>query len=153
MSFNEVTLIGRLGADPEIKSLQSGKQVANMRLATSEKWRDKNSGERKEKTEWHQVVIWNENLVGIAEQYLRKGAQIAVKGKLQTREWEKNGEKRYTTEVVLQGFDCKLVMLGGKNDAGGGRDDDDDGFGRGAPSRSSGSRRPMNDDLDDSIPF
>lgn len=157
--LNEVRLIGRLGADPEIKNLQSGKQVANMRIATTEKWRDKNSGERKEKTEWTTVVCWNENLNGIIEQYVRKGSLVMVTGKLQTREWEKNGEKRYATEVVMQGYDCKLLMLGGKDDNGGGRSrrDDDDGFGGSdhAPSRSrsSGSAPRRNSDMDDDIPF
>lgn len=149
--LNKVQLIGRLGADPETKHLQSGAVVCNMRVATSEKWRDKSSGERKERTDWHSVVIWNENLAGIAEQYLRKGSQVYLEGKLQTREWEKNGEKRYSTEVVLTGFDCKLVMLDGRNggDAGEGRGGGGQSSG-GAPRRSAPSQRY---DMDDEIPF
>lgn len=158
--FNEVTLVGRLGTDPEIKRLQSGKVVANFRIAVSEKWRDKGTGERKEKTDWLPIVCWNENLTGIIEQYLRKGSQVLIKGKLQSREWEKNGEKRVAIEVVMQGFDCKLVMVGGKNDGGGSRrNGDDDAFARGAPDRagsSSGYRggsAGRNNDMDDDIPF
>lgn len=149
--LNEVKLIGRLGRDPEIKNLQSGKQVANFSIACSEKWKDKSTGERKEKTEWVNIVCWNENLNNIIEQYLRKGSLVFITGKLQTREWEKNGEKRFATEVVMQGFDCKLLMLDTKGDRQR-NNGDDDGFDRGAP-RSSGRQTARNEDLDDSIPF
>ena len=151
--LNEVRLIGRLGKDPEIRNLQGGKQVANFSVACSEKWRDKSTGERKEKTEWVQIVCWNENLNGIIEQYLRKGSLVYITGKLQTREWEKDGVKRYTTEVIMQGFDCKMLMLDtkGDRDRGGGSGDDD--FERGAPRSSGSSNRKIQDDLDDTIPF
>lgn len=150
MSLNKVTLIGRLGQDPEMKRTGSGNSFVNMSVATSESWRDKNSGERKEKTEWHRVVIWNEPLAKIADQYLRKGSQVYLEGKMQTRKWEKDGQDHFSTEVILQGFDAKLVMLGGKNDSGGDRDD--------GGSRSSGSSRGPargggRNDMDDEIPF
>lgn len=129
-SLNEVTLIGHLGADPEIRRTQDGRPIANMRIATTESWRDKNTGERKEKTEWHTVVIFNEGLCKVVEQYLKKGSKVYVKGALQTRKWQdQSGNDRYSTEVVLQ-FDGKLIMLGGKEgdsggDRGGSRRDDD----------------------------
>lgn len=110
-SVNRVTLIGNLGADPEIRRLQSGDPVVNLRIATSESWRDKNSGERKEKTEWHQVVIFNDGLAKVAEQYLKKGSKVYLEGALQTRKWEKDGIERYSTEVVLQKFRGELQML------------------------------------------
>lgn len=114
-SVNKVILIGRMGADPEIRSMNSGDKVASLRIATSERWRDKQSGERKEKTEWHQVVIWNEHLVKVAEQYLKKGARVYVEGQLQTRKWQdQQGQDRYSTEVVLQKFKGELQMLDGK---------------------------------------
>src|ERR1044072_7443678 len=112
-SVNKVILIGNLGADPEIRRTQDGKPIANLRLATSESWRDKNTGERKEKTEWHRVVIFNDGLTKIAEQYLKKGSKVYVEGQLQTRKWtDKDGHEKYSTEIVLQAFDAKLVMLG-----------------------------------------
>lgn len=119
--LNQVNIIGRLGADPEIRSLNSGDKVANMRVAVSESWRDKNTGERKEKTEWVSVVVFG-NLVGIIEQYVKKGSKLYLSGKLQTRKWQdQSGNDRYSTEVVLQGFDAKLVMLDSKSgDDGGG---------------------------------
>lgn len=110
-SVNKCILVGNLGADPEIRRLNDGSPVVNLRIATSESWRDKNSGERKEKTEWHQVVIFNDNLAKVAEQYLRKGMKVYVEGSLQTRKWEKDGIERYTTEIVLQKFRGELQML------------------------------------------
>lgn len=111
-SVNKVIMVGNLGADPEIRRTQDGKAIANLRLATSESWRDKSSGERREKTEWHRVVIFNENLSKIAEQYLKKGSKVYVEGQLQTRKWtDKDGQEKYSTEVVLQGFGGTLTML------------------------------------------
>jgi single-strand DNA-binding protein len=111
-SVNKVILVGNLGADPEIRRTQDGRPIANLRLATSETWRDKNTGERRERTEWHRVVIFSEGLAKVAEQYLTKGARIYVEGQLQTRKWQdQQGQDRWSTEVVLQGFNCQLVML------------------------------------------
>src|SRR6201987_1288691 len=125
-SVNKVILVGNLGKDPEIRTLNSGDRVANLRLATSETWRDRNSGERKERTEWHQVVIFNENLVKVAENYLKKGSTVYIEGALQTRKWtDQAGVEKYSTEVVLQKFRGELTMLGGRGDradAGGGDD-------------------------------
>ncbi|BEV44735.1 single-stranded DNA-binding protein [Afipia carboxidovorans] len=152
-SVNKVILVGNLGADPDIRRTQDGRAIANMSIATSETWRDKNSGERKEKTEWHRVVIFNEGLAKVAEQYLRKGAKVYVEGALQTRKWQdKDGRDKYTTEVVLQGFNATLTMLDGRNSRSG--DDDDDGFGeRQTGSRGSSGRSSRNDDMNDDIPF
>lgn len=161
--YNRVTLIGYLGRDPEVRALHSGGKVCSFRLATSETWRDKQTGERRERTEWHNVVIWTEGLVKIAEQYLRKGSCVLVEGQLETREWEKDGEKRYTTEVVLRGFNAVLKLMP-KGDGQGGGDRRDDGRGRRDGSqddrRSSGGgrndygrRAPDYSDHDDYIPF
>jgi single-strand DNA-binding protein len=162
-SVNKVILIGNLGRDPEIRNLQDGSRVANLSVATSESWRDKASGERKERTEWHRVAIFNEKLVEIAEKYLRKGSKIYVEGALQTRKWtDQSGQEKYTTEVVLQRFRGELTMLDGR--AGGGGDSPSDGDemgssggysgGGGGGGRSSGSRAPAGGgDLDDDIPF
>jgi len=117
-SLNKVMLIGNLGKDPEIRTLNSGDRVANLRIATSETWRDKASGERKEKTEWHQVVIFNDGLVKLAENYLRKGSTVYIEGSLQTRKYEQGGVEKYATEIVLQKFRGELTMLGGKPDGG-----------------------------------
>ncbi|MCX8570007.1 MULTISPECIES: single-stranded DNA-binding protein [Hyphomicrobiales] len=117
-SVNKVILVGNLGADPEIRRLNSGEPVVNLRIATSESWRDKNSGERKEKTEWHQVVIFNDNLAKVAEQYLKKGMKVYIEGQLQTRKWEKDGVERYTTEIVLQKFRGELQMLDARGQGG-----------------------------------
>ena len=116
-SLNKVLLIGRLGGDPEIKQMVNGKKVARFSLATSQSWKDKSTGEKKEKTEWHRIVIFNDGLVNVVAQYLKKGAQIYVEGQLSTRKWqdEKSGTERYSTEVVLQGYNSSLTMLGGKN--------------------------------------
>ena len=155
---NKVILVGNLGADPEVRQLPSGEPVVNLRVATSESWRDKNSGERKEKTEWHRVVIFNENLAKVAEKYLHKGSKVYLEGQLQTRKWtNKDGQEQYSTEVVLQKYRGELTMLGGKSD-GGGRSYDDDGSGSfqsraGSKRVSDGPRESFNQDLDDEIPF
>ncbi|OJU30578.1 MAG: single-stranded DNA-binding protein [Nitrobacter sp. 62-13] len=158
-SVNKVILIGNLGADPEIKRTQDGRPIANLRIATSESWRDRTSGERKEKTEWHRVVIFNEGLCKIAEQYLKKGAKVYIEGQLQTRKWtDQNGVEKYSTEVVLQNFNSTLTMLDGRNSGGGNFGSDDSGgdFGSGSP--SGGQRRAVaagarRGDMDDDIPF
>ena len=157
-SVNKVILIGNLGRDPEIRTLNSGDRVANLRIATSETWRDKASGERKEKTEWHSVVIFNENIVKVAENYLKKGSTVYIEGALQTRKWtDQQGVEKYSTEIVLQRFNGQLTMLGGRGDgggAGGGRSDDDgysSGFQTGGANKPSGPRE--NYDLNDDIPF
>jgi len=116
-SLNKVLLIGRLGQDPEIKQMVNGKNVARLSIATSQTWKDKNSGEKKEKTEWHRVVIFNEGLVNVVQQYLKKGSQVYLEGQLSTRKWrdEKTAQDKYSTEIILQGFNSTLTMLGGKN--------------------------------------
>ena len=120
-SLNKVMIIGNLGRDPEVRSFQNGGKVCNLRIATSETWKDKNTGERREKTEWHSVAIFQEGLVRIAEQYLKKGSTVYIEGKLQTRKWQdQSGQDRYSTEVVLQGFDGVMTMLGGRGDGGSG---------------------------------
>jgi single-strand DNA-binding protein len=160
-SVNKVILIGNLGADPEIRRTQDGRPIAKLRLATSESWRDKATGERKEKTEWHNVVIFNEGLCKIAEQYLKKGAKVYLEGALQTRKWQdqQSGQDRYTTEVVLQGFNSQLTML---DRAGGGGDfgrDESSGGDFGSPGPSAERKPAMasaggkSGDLDDEIPF
>lgn len=171
-SVNKVILIGNLGADPDIKRTQDGRPIANLSIATSESWRDKNSGERREKTEWHRVVIFNEGLCKIAENYLKKGSKVYIEGQLQTRKWtDQSGQDKYSTEVVLQGFNGNLTMLDGRNEGGGGGSGggggrggdyggggdfgggsssggDRGGFGGGSSSGGGSSR-----DLDDDIPF
>ena len=156
-SVNKVILVGNLGADPEIRSLNSGDRVANLRVATSETWRDRNSGERKEKTEWHRVVIFNDNLVKVAENYLRKGSKVYIEGALQTRKWQdQSGQEKFSTEVVLQKFRGELTMLDGRGE-GGGAERDEGGYGGGFSSgprqSSSGPREDFSADLDDEIPF
>lgn len=136
-SVNKVILIGNLGRDPEVRSFPNGGKVCNLRIATSETWRDRNSGERKERTEWHSVAIFNENLAKIAEQYLRKGSTVYIEGQLETRKWQdQSGADRYSTEIVLRPFRGELTLLGGRGDAGGsaGYDDrgEDGGYGGGA---------------------
>ncbi|CAL77754.1 Single-stranded DNA-binding protein controls activity of RecBCD nuclease [Bradyrhizobium sp. ORS 278] len=162
-SVNKVILVGNLGKDPEIRRTQDGRPIANLSIATSETWRDKNTGERKEKTEWHRVVIFNEGLCKVAEQYLKKGSTVYIEGALQTRKWtDQSGVEKYSTEVVLQGFNSTLTMLGGRGGGGGGNFADDMGggdFGMSSPSSSAPApRRPMaaasrNSDMDDDIPF
>jgi single-strand DNA-binding protein len=179
-SVNKVILVGNLGRDPESRTFSNGGKVVNLRIATSESWKDRNTGERKEKTEWHSVAIFNEGLANVAERYLRKGSKVYVEGQLQTRKWQdQKGEDRYSTEVVLQGFNSVLTMLDGPGDrqgggmggGGGGRSDDwgggGDSFAGNASSRGGGDRggdrggggRSNNDfggfpdDLDDDVPF
>ena len=119
-SVNKVILVGNLGADPEIRRTQDGRPIANFNVATSESWRDRNTGERREKTEWHRVVIFNEGLCKVVENYLKKGSKVYLEGQLQTRKWQdKEGQERYTTEVVLQGFNSSLTMLDGRGEGGG----------------------------------
>jgi single-strand DNA-binding protein len=161
-SVNKVILVGNLGKDPEIRRTQDGRPIANLSIATSETWRDKGTGERKEKTEWHRVVIFNEGLCKVAEQYLKKGAKVYIEGQLQTRKWtDQSGAEKYSTEVVLQGFNSNLTMLDGRSggssfggdDAGGGD------FGSASPSSAPPRRavaagaRSSNNDMDDDIPF
>jgi single-strand DNA-binding protein len=178
-SVNKVILIGNVGADPEIRRTQDGRPIANLRIATSETWRDRNSGERKEKTEWHTVVVFNEGLCKVVEQYVKKGAKLYLEGALQTRKWQdKDGNDRYSTEVVLQGFNSTLTMLDGRDGGGGGggRGGSDFGSGsgggggganygddydrpapssggRGSGSAGGGSGGGFSRDLDDDIPF
>ncbi len=161
-SVNKVILVGNLGADPEIRSLNSGDRVANLRVATSETWRDRSSGERKEKTEWHRVVIFNDNLVKVAENYLRKGSKVYIEGALQTRKWtDQSGQEKFSTEVVLQKFRGELTMLDGRGGEEGGRDSDyggggyssGGGFSSGPRNQGSGPREDFSADLDDEIPF
>ena len=161
-SVNKVTLIGNLGRDPEVRSTQDGMKIVNLSLATSENWKDRNSGERRERTEWHRVVIFNENLARVAEQYLRKGSKIYVEGQLQTRKWsDQNGQDRYTTEVVLQRYRGELTMLDGRGEGGGGGGygggggfNQDQGYGGGGGDMGGGAA-PVGgpSDLDDEIPF
>ncbi|MEM9501512.1 MAG: single-stranded DNA-binding protein [Pseudomonadota bacterium] len=170
-SLNKVMLIGNLGADPEIRSFQNGGKVANLRIATSETWKDRNTGERQERTEWHTVAIFSEGLVNVVENYLKKGSKVFIEGKLQTRKWQdQSGNDRYSTEVVLRGFDGTLTMLDGRGEGGGGRS----GSGYGGGGQGGGGGGSWNqggsgsgggsgggqsggaggyDDLDDDIPF
>jgi single-strand DNA-binding protein len=167
-SVNKVILVGNLGADPEIRRLNSGDPVVNLRIATSETWRDRNSGERQERTEWHRVVIFNENLAKVAEQYLKKGMKVYIEGQLQTRKWQdQGGQERYSTEVVLQKFRGELQMLDargqggeGQISQGGGRSSDfgqsgpgGDDYGHGGGGRGSGGGGGFSRELDDDIPF
>jgi single-strand DNA-binding protein len=157
-SVNKVILVGNLGRDPEVRRLNSGEPVVNLRVATSENWRDKATGERKERTEWHNVVIFNENLARIAEQYLKKGSKVYLEGQLQTRKWQdQSGQEKYTTEVVLQRYRGELTLLDGRGEGGSGASDDDYGGGRqmapaGGERRASGGPKGKRD-LDDEIPF
>ena len=158
-SVNKVILVGNLGADPEIRHTQDGRPIANLRIATSESWRDKSSGERREKTEWHRVVIFNEGLCRIAEQYLKKGSKVYLEGQLQTRKWQDQaGQDRYSTEIVLQGFNSQLTMLDGRQ--GGAEERSSSSAGGGDFGRSSalggaggGGGGSFDKELDDEIPF
>jgi single-strand DNA-binding protein len=163
-SVNKVILVGNLGKDPEVRRLQNGNPVVNLSIATSENWRDKATGERKEKTEWHRVVIFSEGLAKVAEQYLKKGAKVYIEGALQTRKWtDQSGVEKYSTEVVLQGFNSNLTMLDGRSGGGGGSFGSDDSgggdFGSGGPSGGAPRRAVAagaggrNSDMDDDIPF
>ena len=164
-SLNKVMLIGNLGADPEIRSFQNGGKVANLRIATSETWKDRNTGERQERTEWHTVAIFSEGLVNVVERFLKKGSKVYIEGKLQTRKWQdQNGQDRYSTEVVLRGFDGTLTMLDGAQGGGGGSGggygggsgggDQGGGWNQGGGGSGGGSGGGANyDDLEDDIPF
>jgi single-strand DNA-binding protein len=166
-SVNKVILVGNLGADPEIRRTQDGRPIVNLRVATTDTWRDKGSGERKERTEWHRVVIFSEGLAKVAEQYLKKGSRVYLEGQLQTRKWQdQGGQDRYSTEVVLQNFSSQMVLLDRAGGGGGGFGGDDNGSDFGASSGSSGAsggrsapaRQPAmagagrRDDMDDEIP-
>ncbi|WP_370270457.1 single-stranded DNA-binding protein [Nioella sp.] len=173
-SVNKVILVGNLGRDPEVRTFQNGGKVCNLRIATSETWKDRNTGERREKTEWHSVAIFQEGLVRVAEQYLRKGSKVYIEGQLQTRKWQdQSGQDRYSTEVVLQGFGGTLVMLDGRGEGGGGGggyggggqgggyggggggfpDDRDGGYGGGGGNFGGGGGGGGRNDMDDEIPF
>lgn len=154
-SINKVILVGNLGRDPEVRATQDGREICNLAIATSESWKDRNTGERKEKTEWHRVVIFNENLTRIAKEYLRKGSKVYIEGQLQTRKWtDKDGLEKYSTEIVLQNFNGNLTLLDGKPGAGGERSGGGDygqssGYNSPAPQRA----RVAEAELDDEIPF
>lgn len=161
-SVNKVILIGNLGRDPEVRTFQNGGKVVNLRIATSERWKDKGSGEPRERTEWHSVAIFNENLGRIAEQYLKKGSNVYIEGQLETRKWQdQSGQDRYSTEIVLRPFRGELTLLGGRGEGGGGgggSSDDDYGGGRSYGGGSGGGRQggysgPSSDLEDDEIPF
>jgi single-strand DNA-binding protein len=156
-SVNKVILVGNLGKDPEIRRTQDGRPIANLSVATSESWRDKNTGERKEKTEWHRVVIFNEGLCKVVEQYLKKGAKVYLEGQLQTRKWtDKDGHDKYSTEVVLQGFNSTLTMLDSRGGGGGGASADNSDFGSSSPAAPRERKPAMagaRGDMDDEIPF
>ena len=149
-SLNKVLLIGRLGADPEIKQMVNGKNVARLSIATSQSWKDKSTGERKEKTEWHRVVIFNEGLIGVVQQYLKKGANVYIEGQLSTRKWkdESTGQDKYSTEIVLQGYNSSLTMLDSRN-----KNDNSNLVTENKSTLPDDSSKQKNDDLDDEIPF
>jgi single-strand DNA-binding protein len=152
-SINKVILVGNIGNDPEIKTMQSGDKVCNLSVATSESWKDKASGERKERTEWHRVVVFNQGLINVCENYLKKGAKIYVEGQLETRSWEQDGQKKYTTEVVLRPYRGEITMLdsrGGGASAGGFASGGQDSYG--GSSSQSQQRAPINE-MEDEIPF
>ena len=146
-SLNKVLLIGRLGADPEVKEMVNGKSVARLSLATSQSWKDKNTGEKKEKTEWHRIVVFNEGLVNVVKQYLKKGAQICVEGQISTRKWkeESTGQDKYSTEVVIQGYNSSLTMLGSGNSSISSNQDNNQSI--------ENTSQASQNDLDDEIPF
>ncbi|WP_373356918.1 single-stranded DNA-binding protein [Pseudoroseicyclus sp. CXY001] len=161
-SVNKVILIGNLGRDPEVRTFQDGGKLCNLRIATSENWKDRNTGERRERTEWHSVVIRGDGLVRVAEQYLRKGSKVYIEGQLQTRKWQdQSGQDRYSTEVVVSGFGGTLTMLDGRGEGGsgggggGGGYDDRGGYDRGGASSSGGGQDSggYGNDMDDEIPF
>lgn len=152
-SLNKVTLIGNLGRDPEIRSTGEGKEIANFSIATSENWKDRMTGERKEKTEWHRIVVFNEGLVGVIKNYVKKGTKLYIEGQLQTRKWtDSDGNEKYTTEVVIQGFNSSLILLDSRNSEGSfAAHPGPSSSGGGKP--SSGSNHFENSELDDEIPF
>lgn len=158
-SLNKVTIIGNLGNDPEVRSMQNGGEVCNLSIATSESWKDKSTGERKEQTEWHRVVIFSPGLVNVCKNYLKKGSKVYLEGALQTRSWEQDGQKKYTTEIVLKNYDSKMVMLdarGGGQGAGagggGGFSDNQAGYSQ-QPANMGGNAPAPIDELEDEIPF
>ena len=148
-SLNKVLLIGRLGADPEIKQMVNGKSVARLSLATSQSWKDKATGEKKEKTEWHRIVVFNEGLINVVQQYLKKGAQVYIEGQLSTRKWkdEKSGQDKYSTEILIQGYNSSLTMLGG------GSGIKNDNSSQAISNKSDESSQIQQNDMDDEIPF
>lgn len=160
-SLNRATLIGNVGKDPEIKTLNNGNRVANLSLATSETWKDKSSGEKKERTEWHRITVWNDGLIGVIERFVKKGSKVMIEGQIQTRKYEQDGVDKYTTEIVLQGFGGQLILLGDKSSggssersSGGGGSSDDDyssGLSTGGANKPSGPKEAY--DLNDDIPF
>lgn len=155
-SINKVILVGNLGADPEVRTMNNGGKLCNLSVATSETWKDKQSGERREKTEWHRVVVFNENLVRVCENYLKKGSKVYLEGSLQTRKWQdRDGNDRYSTEVVLQRFRGELVMLDSRGGGGGGYDQGGGSYGGGGGSRPASAQEgpAENFDMDDDIPF
>ena len=153
-SVNKACLLGNLGQDPDVRTTQDGSKIVNMSIATSERWKDRSTGEKRERTEWHRVVIFNEALAGIAEQYLRKGSKVYVEGKLQTRKWtDQSGQERYTTEVVLQRFNGELVLLGGREDGGSSQGGYGGSTSGGTTTSTSSGQSSTPADLDDEIPF
>ncbi len=159
-SLNKVTLIGNLGNDPEVRTMQNGGEVCNLSVATTESWKDKSSGEKREKTEWHRVVVFSPGLVGVCKNYLKKGAKVYLEGTLQTRSWEQDGQKKYTTEVVLNNFDSKMLMLDGRSSgAGAGAGGYNDGgqssdYNQSPANQGSAASSPAPiDELEDEIPF
>ncbi|TNF19977.1 MAG: single-stranded DNA-binding protein [Rhodobacteraceae bacterium] len=168
-SVNKVILIGNLGRDPEVRTFQNGGKVCNLRIATSESWKDRNTGERRERTEWHSVAIFSEPLARVAEQYLRKGSKVYIEGQLETRKWQdQSGQDRYSTEVVLRPYRSELTMLDGRGEGGGGgggqggpggygggydNDPQDPGYGGGSQGGGGGGGKPPSRDMDDEIPF
>ncbi len=163
-SVNKVILVGNLGADPDVRTMQSGDKVVNLSIATSEGWKDKATGERREKTEWHRVVVFNKGLVNVCENYLKKGAKVYIEGQVETRSWEQDGQKKYTTEIVLRPYRSELTMLDsrGGGDSSGGygggggqsfNDGGSSGYGGGAPAQQQQSQPAPVDAMDDEIPF
>lgn len=158
-SVNKVILVGNLGADPEVRTMQNGGEVCNLSVATSDSWKDKNTGERREKTEWHRVVIFSPGLVTVCKNYLRKGSKVYLEGAIESRSWEQDGQKKYTTEVVLKNFDSKLVMLDGRSggdssgysQGGSFNDSQSGGYSQGAPAQAAAAA-PVSE-LEDEIPF
>jgi len=148
-SLNKVLLIGRLGADPEIKQMVNGKSVARLSLATSQSWKDKNTGEKKEKTEWHRIVVFNEGLVNVVQKYLKKGSQVYIEGQLSTRKWkdEQSGQDKYSTEIIIQGYNSSLTMLGSSNNL------QNESLSKPSTKSSDDVNQIKQDDLDDDIPF
>ena len=149
-SINKVILVGNLGRDPEVRTTQDGRELVNMTIATSESWKDRNTGERKERTEWHRVVIFNEALVNVAKNYLKKGSKVYIEGQLQTRKWtDQSGQEKYSTEVVLQGFNANLTLLDSKRDSAG----ESVGYSQPANAQASTQKQPAAELADDEIPF